>query len=124
MSQSHPVEEFHFPSEVRKYSKIMSIHHFNELIKKENMPVKRDVQFESTIITGSDGVETLNIQCKKCDAYFNYISLKKGENFTISGYNQRHQHVLKQAPTSYQSIIERIEKFLQQDDGREEKHEL
>lgn len=124
MSQSHPVEEFHFPMEVFRYRTIKNCERFYEMLKKENIPLRRDVGFESTLITGSDGVQTLNIQCKQCEAYFKYIRLRKGEDFTLREYNQKHQHVLRQTQTSHQSIIERIEKFLQQEDGRQEKHEL
>jgi len=37
--------------------------------------------------------------------------------------NQHHKHALKQTQYFNQSIIDRIEKYLQQDD-RQEKHEL
>ena len=52
------------------------------------------------------------------------MCLKKGERFTQNGYNHRHQHVLKQTHTFEQSIIERINKFLQQEDNKQELHEL
>jgi hypothetical protein len=123
MNHSNPVVEFDFPSNVANYRIIRNLQHFMELVGRENN-LRRNITFEPTIITANEGEETLNLQCRQCEAYFRYVCLRKGEHFTLRSYNQYHQHVLKQAPTFHQSILERINKFLQQEDSKQELHEL
>lgn len=45
MKQSHPVEEFHFPMEMLNYRSIRNCEHFYDKIKKDNLPLRRDVGF-------------------------------------------------------------------------------